>query len=275
MFHFLTKKSLILTLGVLTSSVAFADSPGVYTDRIVVGQSAAFDGPAQALGLGMRAGLQAAFHEINEAGGVHGRKIELITLDDGYEPERAIANARQLINEDKVFSLIGAVGTPTSKAALPVANSAGIPFFGPFTGAGFLRDPSNVNVVNVRGTYDQETEAWIHHLTEDLGLKKIAILYQDDSFGRVGLAGVQKALEKRGLELAAEGTYTRNSVAVKSALLKIRKSKPEAVVMVGSYKPIAAFVKLARKRWNICLTMMRIVTTSPYLMPSHASITTD
>ena len=247
MFHFLTKKSLILTLGVLTSSVAFADSPGVYTDRIVVGQSAAFDGPAQALGLGMRAGLQAAFHEINEAGGVHGRKIELITLDDGYEPERAIANARQLINEDKVFSLIGAVGTPTSKAALPVANSAGIPFFGPFTGAGFLRDPSNVNVVNVRGTYDQETEAWIHHLTEDLGLKKIAILYQDDSFGRVGLAGVQKALEKRGLELAAEGIYTRNSVAVKSALLKIRKSKPEAVVMVGSYKPIAAFVKLARK----------------------------
>jgi len=140
MFHFLTKKSLILTLGVVTSSVAFADSPGVYTDRIVVGQSAAFDGPAQALGLGMRAGLQAAFHEINEAGGVHGRKIELITLDDGYEPERAIANTRQLINEDRVFSLIGAVGTPTSKAALPVANSAGIPFFGPFTGAGFLRE---------------------------------------------------------------------------------------------------------------------------------------
>ena len=161
-----------MAMSCLTVNVAVADSLGVHTDKIVVGQSAAFDGPAKALGLGMRAGLQAAFHEVNEAGGVNGRKIELISLDDGYEPERAIANTRQLINEEEVFALIGAVGTPTSKAALPITQSAEVPFFGPFTGAGFLRDPSNTNVVNVRGTYDQETEAWIHHLTEDLGLRE-------------------------------------------------------------------------------------------------------
>ena len=242
-----TSIALALVLCCISVDTMAEDATGVYPDKIIVGQSAAFNGPAQALGLGMRAGLQAAFHEVNEKGGVNGRKIEFITLDDGYEPERAIANTRQLIEKDDVFTLIGAVGTPTSKAALPVAQSAGVPFFGPFTGAGFLRDPANRNVINVRGTYDQETEAWIHHLTEDLGLEKIAILYQDDSFGRVGLAGVQKALQKRGMQLSAEGTYKRNSVAVKSALLKIRASKPEAVVMVGSYKPIAEFVKLARK----------------------------
>ncbi len=200
-----------------------------------------------ALGLGMRQGLQAAFNEVNEQGGVHGRRIELLSLNDGYEPDRAIANTRQLIEKDKVFALIGAVGTPTSKAAQPLAKDAGVPFIGPFTGAGFLRDPDNTHVVNVRATYDQETEAWIKHLTEDLDSQRIAILYQDDSFGRVGLAGVKKAMEKRQLSLVAEGTYARNSVAVKTALLKIRKAKPDAIVMVGSYKPIAAFVKLARK----------------------------
>lgn len=236
----------VLATSVISTSV-FAGSHGIFDDKIVIGQSAAFTGPAEALGLGMRIGLQAAMAEANTSGGVHGRQIELVTYDDGYEPDRAIANTEKLIEADDVFALIGAVGTPTSKASQPIAKAADVPFIGPFTGAGFLRDADNAHVVNVRGTYDQETEAWIEHLTKDLDAKKIAILYQDDSFGRVGLAGVQKALDKRGMSLAAEGTFKRNSVAVKSALLKIRKAKPDAVVMVGSYKPIAAFVKLARK----------------------------
>lgn len=220
---------------------------GVHDDKIVLGQSAAFDGPASALGQGMREGLMAAFKEVNEAGGVHGRKIELKTYDDGYEPNKAIDNTNRLIDQDQVFALIGEVGTPTSKAAQPISTQKGVPFIGPFTGAGFLRKPENSNVVNVRATYDQETEAWIKHLTEDLGIKNIAILYQDDSFGRVGLSGVNKALKKRNMSLVAEGTYERNTTAVKSALLKIRKAKPEAVVMVGAYKPIAEFIKLARR----------------------------
>jgi len=220
---------------------------GVDDNRILFGQSAAFDGPAAALGTGMREGIEAAFKEANDAGGVHGRMLELKGYDDGYEPDRAIANTNKLIDEDGVFALIGAVGTPTSKATQPIATSKDVPFIGPFTGAGFLRKKENANVINVRGTYDQETEAWIHHLTEDLGIKNIAILYQDDGFGRVGLAGVQKAMEKRGLTLSAEGTYKRNTTAVKKALLAIRKAKPEAVVMVGAYKPIAEFIKLAKK----------------------------
>ena len=102
-------------------------------------------------------------------------------------------------------------------------------------------------MINVRGSYDQETEAWIEHLTSDLGVSRIAILYQDDSFGRAGLSGVLKAMEKRGMKLVAEGTYERNTTAVKTALLAICKADPEAVVMVGAYKPCAEFIKLARR----------------------------
>lgn len=234
-------------LGAALAAGPLQAAPGVDDSRILFGQSAALGGPAAALGTGMRLGILAAFKEANDAGGVHGRKLELKSYDDGYEPDRAIANTNKLIDEDQVFALIGAVGTPTSKATQPIATAKKVPFIGPFTGAGFLRKKENSNVINVRATYDQETEAWIKHLTEDLGFKNIAILYQDDGFGRVGLAGVKKAMDKRGLKLSAEGTYPRNTTAVKKALLSIRKAKPEAVVMVGAYKPIAAFIKLAHK----------------------------
>lgn len=231
----------------LSASGAARGEPGVFDDRIVFGQSAAFKGPAAALGLGMREGILAAFQETNESGGVDGRRLELISYNDGYEPETAIANTNRLIGEDEVFALIGEVGTPTSKAVQPIATERQVPFLGPFTGAAFLRDPALGNVVNVRASYYQETEAWIEHLTGDLGFSRIAILYQDDSFGRAGLKGVQAALARRDMALVAEGTYMRNTTAVKRALLAIRKGLPEAVVMVGAYKPCATFIKLARR----------------------------
>jgi ABC-type branched-subunit amino acid transport system substrate-binding protein len=146
-----------------------------------------------------------------------------------------------------VFALIGAVGTPTSAATQPIATAAKVPFVGAFTGAGFLRDAKLENVINVRASYDAETEAWVRHLTEDLKIKKIAIFYQDDAFGRAGLSGLKKAMEKRNLSIVAEGTYERNTLAVKTALLNIKKEEPEAVVMVGAYKPCAEFIKLSRK----------------------------
>ena len=237
--------AVVATLNLVSILVARAD-PGVFDDRIVFGQSAALKGPAAALGLGMRDGILAAFHEANAAGGVHGRKLDLISYNDDYEPEAAIAKTQRLIGEDKVFALIGEVGTPTSKAVQPITTEQGVPFIGPFTGGDFLRDPALTNVINIRASYGQETEAWVEHLTTDLGLSRIAILYQDDSFGRAGLEGVKKALEKRGLGLVAEGTYMRGTTAVKRALLAIRGGDPQAVVIVGAYKPSAEFIKLAR-----------------------------
>jgi ABC-type branched-subunit amino acid transport system substrate-binding protein len=248
---------LTLRLGVLAmlSSCALvsatiapaAAEEGVSSDAIVFGQSAPLAGPAAALGLGMQTGIQAAFEEANRGGGVNGRKLKLISMDDGYEPDRSIAQTKKLIEDDKVFALIGPVGTPTSKAAQPIATAAHVPFIGPFTGAGFLRDPKLDNVINIRASYDAETESWVAHLTEDLKVKKIAIFYQDDAFGRAGFDGVKKALDKRGMQLVAEATYERNTVAVKSALLTLKRAEPDAVVMVGAYKPCAELIKLARK----------------------------
>ncbi|MFL5060921.1 MAG: ABC transporter substrate-binding protein [Xanthobacteraceae bacterium] len=228
------------------SSAAWAED-GVGADTIVFGQAAVLEGPASALGQGMRTGIQAAFDEANAKGGVHGRKLKLISRDDGYEPDRSIAQTKKLIEEDKVFALIGPVGTPTAAAAQPIATAAKVPYIGAFTGASFLRNPKLDNVVNIRASYDAETEAWIKHLTEDLNVSKIAILYQDDAFGRAGLSGVHKAMEKRGMQLVAEGTYERNTLAVKTALLTVRRAEPEAVVMVGAYKPCAEFIKVAHR----------------------------
>ena len=250
MNHFTRRKALRLAAGVagvmLAPRMAFA-AAGVSADKIVFGQAAALDGPASALGLGMRTGLLAAFGEANAAGGVNGRKIELISVDDGYEPEKSVAAVNRLIAEDDVFAIVGPVGTPTANATQPIAEAAGVPFIGAFTGAESLRNPHKPNVVNVRASYFQETEMMVERLTTDLGSRSIAILYQDDAFGRAGLAGVQRAMEKRSMALAAEGTFQRNTVAVKTALLDIRRAKPDAVIMVGPYRPCAEFIKLARQ----------------------------
>ncbi|MEO0960244.1 MAG: ABC transporter substrate-binding protein [Pseudomonadota bacterium] len=219
---------------------------GVGADKITFAQVAALDGPAAELGLGMRAGLLAAFEEANRAGGVHGRQLTLESRDDGYEPDRSIEHTEAMIAEDRFFAFIGTVGTPTNKVIQPITTQAGVPLVGPFTGAGFLRDPGNGNVWNVRGSYDAETEQWVAYLADQQGLDRIAILYQDDSFGRAGLSGVNKALGKRGMKLIAEGTYVRNTTDVKTAFLKIREAEPEAVVMVGAYKPVGEFIKLSR-----------------------------
>ena len=145
----------------------------------------------------MRQGILAAFEAANRGGGIFGRTLELKSLDDGYEPEKTIEATKKLIDEDKVFALVGAVGTPTSKAGQPIATAAKVPFIGPFTGAEFLRNPYNRYVVNIRSSYFQETEAWIDHLVKDLAISRIAILYQDDAFGLAGLEGVHRAMAKR------------------------------------------------------------------------------
>lgn len=238
-----------MVLAATFGCVAFATTAkeGITPDSVTFAQVAAMEGPASALGTGMRAGILAAFEEANRAGGINGRQVRLDSWDDGYEPDRSVAHLRNVISGDAHIGLIGPVGTPTTKATQPIASEAHLPFIGPFTGAGFLRDASHGNIFNVRATYAAETEAWIHHLVDVEGMQNIAILYQDDGFGRVGLKGVTAALEKRGMTLTAEGTYTRNTLAVKGALLKLRKAKPDAVVMVGAYKPIAEFIRLSRK----------------------------
>jgi ABC-type branched-subunit amino acid transport system substrate-binding protein len=247
MRNFPLKALLLALLALFAVGLPASAEDGVSGDKILFGQAAALDGPAAALGQGMKVGLEAAFAEANKAGGVKGRKLELKSVDDGYEPTRAIEGVKKLIEEDKVFAIVGPVGTPTSAAAQPIATAAGVPFIGAFTGAEFLREPFKPLVMNVRASYFEETEAMVEHLTKDLGASKIAIMYQDDAFGQAGLAGVKKALEKRQMQLAGEGTFERNTVAVKGALLSIKKADPDAVIMISPYKPAAEFIKLAKQ----------------------------
>ena len=228
------------------SGAADAAVPGVTATSIRFGQSAAFSGPAQELGRNMRLGIEAAFHEANRGGGVHGRSLELVSRDDAYEPEAAIANTVHLIEVDQVFALIGAVGTPTSRSATPVAAEAAVPYIAPFTGAEFLRDASWGNVLNLRASYYQETEEMVARLTEDLGVSRIAVLYQDDSFGRAGYRGVRLALDRRAMQPVSIGLYPRNTTAVKTALLDLQRGEPEAVIMIGAYQPVATLIRWAR-----------------------------
>lgn len=223
-----------------------AEESGISDERILFGQSAAFSGPAQELGKNMRIGIEAAFQEANARGGVHGRQLMLLSLDDAYEPEAAIANTRRLIEQEGVFALIGAVGTPTSLSATPVAAATDIPYIAPFTGAAFLREYRWQNVINLRASYNQETEAMVARLTTDLGIKRIAVMYQDDSFGRAGYRGVREALERRSLEPVAIGVYPRNTTAVKTGLLNLHSANPDAVILIGAYRPVATLIAWAR-----------------------------
>ncbi len=220
--------------------------PGVSDSAVVFGQSAAFSGPAQELGKNMQLGILAAFQEANQAGGVHGRELKLTFKDDGYEPEAAAQNTISLIEESRVFALIGAVGTPTSRSATPVADEADVPYIGPFTGAEFLRSPDLPTVLNLRASYYQETEEMVARLTEDLGIQRIGVMYQDDSFGRAGYNGAVLALERRDMQPAAIGLYPRNTTAVKTGLLELRRGDPQAVVVIGAYQPVAELIAWAR-----------------------------
>ncbi|WP_296444762.1 ABC transporter substrate-binding protein [Rhodoferax sp. UBA5149] len=229
---------------VLVSSLSWAEN-GVTDKEIVIGQFAAISGPAAQLGLRMQLGMQTYFNAVNAQGGVHGRTIKLLTRDDGYEPEKAAAAVRALIREDKVFALAGSVGTPTGLAALPILTEEQVPLVGMFTGAQALREPFNRQVFHVRASYFDETERIVQHLTT-LGVKKIAVFYQNDAYGKAGLEGVVRALAKRQLKPVATATVERNSVDVAKSLEAILKSEPEAVVQIGAYTSCAAFIKQAR-----------------------------
>lgn len=220
----------------------------VAQEPIVLGQSCALTGPAKNLGVEMRAGLLAAFSRVNDNGGVGGRDILLISRDDGYEPDRAVRNTRYFIEEEDVFMVIGEVGTPTSKAVVPLIEKHRIPFFAPFTGAEFLRVPFRKYVINVRASYFQEMEKLASFLIDDRQMQRIACFYQNDSYGFAGLQGIENALHKRGLKLVSQGSYERNTVAVLGGLRDVHAGNPEAIIMVGAYSACAEFIKLSKTK---------------------------
>lgn len=234
-----------LPLAVFLSQPVHAET-GVTDAAIRLGMVNVQTGPAAALGQGMLDGASAVFADVNARGGVHGRAIELKVADDGYEPDRAIDETLAMIEEEEVFSLFGYVGTPTANAVLPIVREYEVPLVALFTGAGTLRSPVTRQVFNVRASYDDEAEAMVEHFVRN-GAKTVGVFYQDDGFGKAVLSGAEKALARRGMKVHVTGTFKRNTLAVKQGLAKMVAARPDAVVMVGPYAPLAEFVKEARK----------------------------
>ena len=247
--HFL--KQLLAVAAIAVSSLALAE-PGITENSITLGMTSPFSGPNGAYGNEMRQVIQAYFDQVNKSGGVNGRKINLVALDDGYETDRAVANTKTLINDKSVFALLASYGSsPTTDAMNKVFGPSRVPLVGTISGAGSLREPISQNpgsryMFNVRASYADETEAIVNQLVS-LGLKNIAVFYQNDGFGKSGLDGVTTALKKHNLAPTAAATVERNSVEVTAAVEAIAKAKPQAVVMVTLYKPTAAFVKAMKK----------------------------
>jgi ABC-type branched-subunit amino acid transport system substrate-binding protein len=235
--HFSLAIGAAATLGGFRIAQAQGDTP------LVLGQSAPFTGPAAQLGIQFHQGAKVFLDQYNAQPGR--RNVVIKNLDDGYEPDRCAANTQKFI-EEEVFALFGYIGTPTSLAALPLAVKDKVPFVAPFTGAMSLREPFNRNVFHLRASYNDETALMVKQLTH-LGLKKIAVFYQNDAYGKAGLDGVTLALSQQDLKPVAMATVERNSADVAQAVKSIVAARPDAVVQVGTYKACAAFIREARK----------------------------
>jgi len=242
----MVKRSLlaIVLLGI-GASLSIFNPPGRYWNPITLGASLPLNGINKELGQEVLEGANAYFQEVNAHGGIDQIPIQLIYYDDKYEPQNTLKNTQKLINEDQVFALFGFVGTPTTKKILPIIED--IPFIAPYTGASFLRDGTHPNIVNFRSSYSEEIENIVTYLHNTRHITRFAIFYQNDDYGISGYNATIKALDQRGLSLVAEGTYKRNTLSIRHALHEIEVASPEAIILVGAYKPSARFIKKWRE----------------------------
>lgn len=221
--------------------------PGITDNQILLGQSAAFTGPTAQLGIQYSLGAKVYLDKINSQGGVYGRRVEIRALDDQYDPELALKNTTQLIEKDRVFGLFGYVGSPTSKAVIPLVTKAKIPFFAPMSGNGSLRTPFNRLIFNIRASHRDEIEFLLTQLMT-MGLKNLAVFYQDDAYGRTGLAGIEEKLREKGGKLLIATPVPRNSTDVSEAAAAIMPLRPDAVLLVSTYSSSAALIKVLRAK---------------------------
>jgi ABC-type branched-subunit amino acid transport system substrate-binding protein len=228
---------------------------GVSDNEILLGMSAALTGPSQDLGQGMRMGMRACFEEVNARGGIYGRRLNLVALDDGYEPERCREAMRQLVEDRKVFAIIGNVGTPTAKVGAPYAVEKKKIFFGAYTGASLLRkEPPDRYVFNYRASYIEEGVAMVKYLVtkRKVGPDEIAVFAQEDAYGDAGFEGIVKGCQSYGVPASKilRVGYKRNTDAVEGAVEEVlrNKDKIKAIVLVPVAKSAAKFIRLVREQ---------------------------
>lgn len=238
---------LLVLLGlVLGSARANAAEVGVTDTEILLGQSLGLTGPLAELTLDISNGARAYVNDVNSRGGIHGRRLKVITMDDGYQAANTLKNVEQMVNRDKVFAIFNVTGTPNSEAILPLVRETGIPFFSPFTGADTLRNPAIPNVFNVRASYRDETEKLVQHL-HTLGIQRIGVVHQASSFGNDGLAGVESAMHKRGMKPHTVASIQSNASDAATAVSAVSGKNPEAIILITAGRPTFEFIKTYNK----------------------------
>lgn len=245
-------------------SSAPAQTPGVTANSILIGSCSALDGPARFLGNETVKGATTYLHYINDQGGVFGRKVQLLAFDDGYDPEKAPACFKRMTKEG-VFALGFFVGTPTAKVYVPMAQYEKIPVVGLFTGAQMLYEPLKHYIINVRASYYDETREQVDKLWES-NRRRVGVLYQNDAFGMTVLEGVKLALRKHNSIPVTLGTFERNTLDVDAGLKDVMAARPQAVVVVGPYAPVAAIVKKAHAAgWRPRFLTVSFVGTEEFI----------
>lgn len=207
--------------------------------------SNATSGPVSQLGSRLNQGAKAYFDYVNKQGGIHGQAINIIHLDDGYEPYKAYGNTMAFLARDDIFAFFNYVGTPTTHAVYSKIAASKIPFITPFTGAEFLRDPITPNFFNLRASYYQEVEKQINYLVDQQNVSRIGLLVQADEFGASVEKGYLKSLQKRGIKPIVTTRYRRNSQDITLALSILKEKSVDAIAFVGTYEPLAELINLA------------------------------
>jgi len=239
------KRLYILCFTIFAATILF-DVGWVHSLSLTFGQSCPLTGVSAGLGINMRYGIQAAFQQINDNGGVNGHTLELVTLDDGYDPGPCLDNTKQFLQNSTIFGLIGYVGTSSSQTVIPYTVNASVPFIGPLTGGATIRYPFRKPVFNIRASNADETSAMVNFLINTLQKRRISIMYQDDAFGYAGYDGLVNALRGVKVPLRSEGKFPRNTLAVEGLVSTIATGKPDAVVLIATYAAAGKFIRLAR-----------------------------
>jgi len=249
-------KKLILLIIIFLCMLSFIFQEKKFEgNTIFIGSSLPETGTMKEYGKAVKDGANAYFNYVNKNNLLQNKKIKFITYDDKYEPRLTILNTKKLLENEKVFTLYGLVGTPTVKNILPIVNQTDIPLISTFSGASFLRNCTNPHIVNFRNSYKDEIQSHIKYLYEKKGFTKIAVFYQNDEYGEDGYVSVVKILKQYNLTPVGEGSYKRNTLSIRHAFNSIKDANPEAIIMIGANKANTLFIKKAKQHKNFNNTL--------------------
>lgn len=242
-------RSILMLVALLLTAVSLQLAAQPVTDnRIRIGQSGPQTGPLAELNGDYLSGITLYLNAVNAEGGVHGRRVELLTMDDAYDPVLAEQNVKNLIEREQVFALLGVFGTGSNSKTIPLAVQANVPYFAPYTGAVSLREPAHPNVFHLRASYAHEVETIIRHLAQS-NVTSIALIHHADPFGEAGLQAAQQALERLNRPpLVAVASVASSGDGMDEAVAKIAEANPAAVIMVSAGKVSSMIIRSLKAR---------------------------